>query len=84
MFLMKPKLLDWTRARPSYNGSALAQATGKVARRCRGWGAEGPAQPVGLRARANSLGTRKLLAAQRSFGGAIGELEQFPHDRVAA
>ena len=39
--------------------------------RCRGVGAEGPAQPVGLCARVNSLGTRKLLAAQRSFGGAI-------------
>ena len=50
--------------------------------RLSGVGAEGPAQPVGLRARANSLGTRKLLAAQRSFGGAIGELEQSPHDRA--
>ena len=45
--------------------------------RCRG-APEGPAQPVGLCARANSLSTRKLLAAQRSFGGAIGEIEQFP------
>ena len=32
----------------------------------------------------NPLSTRKLLAAQRSFGGAIGELEQFPPDPVAA
>ena len=30
----------------------------------------------------NPLSTRKLLAAQRSFGGAIGELEQSPHDRA--
>ena len=38
-----------------------------------GWGAEGPAQAVGYVA--NSLSTRKLLAAQRSFRGATGELE---------
>ena len=32
--------------------------------------------------KSNPLSTRKLLAAQRSFGGAIGELEQSPHDRA--
>jgi hypothetical protein len=43
-----------------------------------GWGTEGTAQPVGLRARANSLSTRELLAAKRSFGGIVGELEPIP------
>jgi hypothetical protein len=43
-----------------------------------GWGTEGTAQPVGLPARANSLSTRELLAAKRSFGGIVGELEPIP------
>ena len=41
----------------------------------------GPPSPSAL-CKPKSLSTGKLLAAKRSFGGIVGELEQFPHDRA--
>ena len=41
----------------------------------------GPPSPSAL-CKPKSLSTGKLLAAKRSFGGIVGELEQFPHNRA--